>query len=71
MAKLRGLPKPRSVLALVIGALIVPFALMMGTEVSAATACLYWSLAVAIPIAASVIWAYTQLAVEALAERFG
>ena len=71
MARFRGIPKPRSVLALIVGALIVPFPLMMGTEISAATACIYWSLSVAIPIAASVIWAYIQLAFEALAERFG
>ena len=67
---LHGMPRPRSLLALTADAVIVPFALWLAAEVDVATACVYWLLAVAIPVAASVSWADTQLAAEALADRF-
>ena len=70
MANLRGLPRLRSLLALTGAAAIIPLALWLAAEVGVATACVYWSLSVAIPIAASVSWAYAQLAVEPLVDRF-
>ena len=71
MSSIRGLPSIKSLMALIAGAAMVPCALWLAADVGVVTACIYGSLAVAVPIAASVIWAYTQLAANAVAERFG
>lgn len=71
MTKILGLPKPRHLLALVVGAFIVPVTLLATGDVGASTACIYWSVSVAAVTACSVCWAYLQLAVDSLIDRFG